>query len=186
MRVHQTAHQVHFNHCEHSWKREMRKSWDFEQWWRKEEMERQDVQDEPQATQLSSREKKRKHFWETGPRQYIILVERHPKGSCTKTHKQREYWLYPRPLHQRRLWRSVTFMSAWHNNHRWDVPSVRSSIWWRAQDKSSLRKTVLQSQTTTGQTLCQYSHALMMLAESPPRKMRIPQKMYKSHRHPKM
>ena len=37
------------------------------------------------------REKKRKHFWETGPRQYIILVERHPKSSCTKTQKQREY-----------------------------------------------------------------------------------------------
>ena len=50
MRVHQTAHQVHFNHREHSWKREMRKSWDFKQWWRKEEVERQDAQEEPQAT----------------------------------------------------------------------------------------------------------------------------------------
>ena len=132
------------------------------------------------------RKQTQKLFWERS-RQYKILVERHPKSCRTKTHKENIDFSLDH------LTRSVTFMWAGHNNQRWDVPSVRGSIWWWAQDKSSLRRTILQSQTTAGQTICQYirySHALMMLAESPPRKMRrIPsylnnfQKMYKSHPH---
>ena len=85
----------------------------------------------------------------------------------------------------------VLHMWAWHNNHRWDIPSVTGSIWWGAQDKSSLRKTILQSQVTAGHNSMRIlSHTLMMLAESPLIKMRRIQsylnniqKMYESHPH---
>ena len=105
MRMHQTAHRVHFNH--HEQLLEERDEEIMILWAMAEER----GSGEAGCGRCPQRKETQNLFWERS-RQYKILVERHPKSSRTKTHKQREYWFILNHLTRdafEEMWHSCEF-----------------------------------------------------------------------------